>query len=175
MTAEQLLEKISSQCEQLRAEVLAAGSELIRFDKRLEQILQQLHKNIEVRDTTFAQEFNDFCQQLRAQVNAQETAWMQLRGEIRSRKDNEWEGLLALAAKGLNSRAKALSRASDEFITAYDIFCKNYKNFTAAKLNVWLLTSCQTDVANLTGKILFLAREIAQKTERNRTPYANNR
>ena len=173
MTTEQLLEKISSQCDQLRTEMLVATGEVAQFDKRLEQILQQLHKNIEVRDTTFAEEFNSFCQQLRAQVNDQETLWMQLRADIRSRKENEWEGFLALPAKGLNSRAKTLSRACDEFITAYDAFCRNYKNYTAAKLNVWLLTSCQTDFANLTGKILFLAREIAQKTERNRTPYAN--
>ena len=173
MTTEQLLEKVSSQCDQLRTEVLVAGSELAQFDRRLEQILQQLRKNIEVRDTLFADEFNAFCQQLRAQVNEQETLWTQLRADIRSRKDNEWEGSLALSAKGLNSRAKTLSRACDEFITMYDAFCRNYKNYTAAKLNVWLLTSCQTDFANLTGKILFLAREIAQKTERNRAPYAN--
>lgn len=173
MTTEQLLEKISSQCDQLRTEMLVATGEVAQFDKRLEQILQQLHKNIEVRDTTFAEEFNTFCQQLRAQVNEEEALWMQLRADIRSRKENEWEGFLALPAKGLNSRAKTLSRACDEFITAYDAFCRNYKNYTAAKLNVWLLTSCQTDFANLTGKILFLAREIAQKTERNRTPYAN--
>ena len=173
MTTEQLLEKTSSQCDGLRTEVLTACAEVVRFDKRLEQILQQLHKNIEVRDTSFAEEFNQFCQTLRQQVNAQETTWTQLRGDIRACKDNEWEGTLALAAKGLNSRAKTLSRACDEFITAYDAFCKRYKNFTAAKLNVWLLTSCQTDISNLTGKILFLAREIAQKTERNRIPYAN--
>lgn len=173
MTTEQLLEKTSAQCDRLRTEVLTACAEVVRFDKRLEQILQQLHKNIEVRDTSFVEEFNNFCQQLRAQVSAQEEAWMHLRATIRTCKDSEWEGVLALPAKGLNSRAKTLSRACDEFITAYDAFCKNYKNFTAAKLNVWLLTSCQTDISNLTGKILFLAREIAQKTERNRTPYAH--
>ena len=173
MTTEQLLEKISAQCDQLRTEMLVAGRELTQFDKRLEQILQQLHKNIEVRDTSFAEEFNAFCQQLRAQMNEQEVSWMQLRADIRCRKESEWEGDLALPAKGLNSRAKTLSRACDEFITMYDAFCRNYKNYTAAKLNVWLLTSCQTDFANLTGKILFLAREIAQKTERNRSPYAN--
>ena len=173
MTTEQLLEKISSQCDQLRTEILIATRELTQFNKRLEQILQQLHKNIEVRDTTFADEFNSFCQQLRAQVNEQETLWTQLRADIRCRKEREWEGFLALPAKGLNSRAKTLSRACDEFITMYDTFCRNYKNYTAAKLNVWLLTSCQTDFTSLTGKILFLAREIAQKTERNRTPYAN--
>ena len=173
MTTEELLEKISSQCDRLRAEIMTAGNELSQFDKRLEQILQQLRKNIEVRDLTFAEEFNAFCQQLRAQVNEQETAWTQLRADIRARKESDWEGTLALPAKGFNSRAKTLSRVCDEFITMYDVFCKNYKNYTAAKLNVWLLTSCQTDFSNLTGKILFLAREIAQKTERNRTPYAN--
>ena len=56
--------------------------------------------------------------------------------------------------------------------TVYDLFCKNYKGFTAAKLNVWLLTSCQTDISNLTGKVLFLAREISKKTEQNRSPHA---
>ena len=58
----------------------------------------------------------------------------------------------------------------DEFTTEYDIFGKQYKNFTAAKLNMWLLTSCQADINNLTGKVVFLAREIARKTEQNREP-----
>ena len=66
------------------------------------------------------------------------------------------------------SRAKTLSRACDEFITAYDIFARTYKGFTAAKLNVWLLTSCQSDYSSLTGKILFLAREIVKQTEQKR-------
>ena len=118
------------------------------------------------------EEFNDYCQNLRTQVSEQEARWAELRADIRACKDSQWDGSLTLAAKGLNSRAKALSRACDELITMYDIFCKNYKKFTAAKLNVWLLTSCQTDISNLTGKILFLAREIAQKTERNRVSYA---
>lgn len=172
MTTEQLLDTISVQCDSLRCEVLGASSDLADFSKRLVQILQQIRKNIEVRDTSFSEEFNQFCQQLRQQINAQEPEWARLRMEIRTRKEAQWDGSLALAAKGLNSRAKMLSRACDELITQYDAFCKHYKNFTAAKLNVWLLTSCQTDIASLTGKILFLAREIAQKTERNRKPYA---
>ena len=83
-----------------------------------------------------------------------------------------WTGELSLPAKGLNSRAKALRRACDEFETEYDDFCKNYKGFTAAKLNVWLLTSCQTDISSLTGKVLFLARELSRKTEQNRSSHA---
>ena len=58
------------------------------------------------------------------------------------------------------------------FTTAYDIFCRTYKKFTAAKLNVWLLTNCQTDGSNLTSKILFLARQIVSQTEKNRGHYA---
>ena len=60
----------------------------------------------------------------------------------------------------------------DEFETEYDSFCANYKGFTAVKLNVWLLTSCQSDIGSLTGKMLFLARELSRKTEQNRSPYA---
>jgi hypothetical protein len=173
MTCEELLNTISKQCDELRSVVLIAAGQLNFFDKRLRQILQQLFKNIEVRDTEFAPEFNAYCHHLREQINEQEPIWAALRTNIRGHKSSEWDGAFSLAAKGLNRRAKALSRACDEFTTAYDTFCKQYKNYTAAKLNVWLLTSCQTDIANLTGKILFLAREIARKTENNRGPHAN--
>ena len=108
---------------------------------------------------------------LRRCLDEDEPFWTQVRAQIRSCKDSDWTGDLTLAAKGLNSHAKTLSRASDEFTTAYDIFYRNYTGFTAAKLNVWLLTSCQNDVDSLTGKILFLARDIAKKTERNRRPH----
>ena len=107
---------------------------------------------------------------MRQTLDEIEPVWTELRTQIRQLPDKAWDGELALAAKGLNSRAKALSVACDEFSTAYDTFAKYYKNFTAAKLNMWLLTACQTDIDNLTGKILFLAREIARKTEQNREP-----
>lgn len=168
MNTEQLLTDISEHCETLRTDLGKAARSLGEMNRRLEQILQQLHKNIEVRDNTFAAEFNTFCTDLRATLDGHEPFWAEARAQARAAKPNEWTADLALPAKGFNSRAKTLSRACDEFITAYDAFARNYKNFTAAKLNVWLLTSCQTDVQNLTGKILFLAREIAQHTERNR-------
>ena len=168
MTCEELLTQISQQCDLLRDEILSAAQSLREFNRRLEQILQQLRKNIEVRDGDFAPQFNDFCLNFRKQLDAQEPFWTQFRTAARQCKASDWTADLALSAKGLNSRAKTLSRACDELTTAYDLFAKNYKNFTAAKLNVWLLTSCQNDVDVLTGKILFLAREIAKKTEKNR-------
>ena len=171
MNCEELLEQISARCDALRADLSAAAQNLREFNRRLEQIVQQLHKNIDVRDADFAAQFNEYCLSLRQKLDEGEPFWTGARTDIRSRIDAEWTGDLALPAKGLNSRAKTLSRACDEFTTAYDLFCKNYKSFTAAKLNVWLLTSCQNDVSSLTGKILFLAREIAKKTERNRGPY----
>lgn len=172
MNPETLLEQISSACDALRGDIIAATRALLEFNRRLEQILQQLHKNIDVRDTGFAAQFNDFCAQLRKKQDGCNLFWTETRAAARTFKPADWTGDLALAAKGLNSRAKTLSRATDEFTTAYDLFCRNYKSFTAAKLNVWLLTSCQNDFSNLTGKILFLAREIAKHTEKNRGPHA---
>lgn len=172
MTPETLLEQISSACDALRGDLIIATHTLLEFNRRLEQIVQQLHKNIDVRDTGFAAQFNDFCLHLRKEQDEREPFWTEARANARTFKPADWTGDLALAAKGLNSRAKTLSRAADEFTTAYDLFCRNYKSFTAAKLNVWLLTSCQNDFANLTGKILFLAREIAKHTEKNRGPHA---
>lgn len=172
MNPETLLEQISSACDALRGDISAATRGLLEFNRRLEQILQQLHKNIEVRDTEFATQFNDFCTRLRKEQDERETFWAEARAAARAVKPAGWTGDLALAAKGLNSRAKTLSRATDEFTTAYDLFCRHYKSFTAAKLNVWLLTSSQNDFSNLTGKILFLAREIAKHTEKNRGPHA---
>ncbi len=171
MTPETLLNQISPACDILRSAISGAAQTLLEFNRRLEQILQQLHKNIPVRDTEFAAQFNAFCVQMRKEQDEREQFWTQARADARACKPSDWTGELALAAKGFNSRAKTLSRAADEFTTAYDIFCRNYKSFTAAKLNVWLLTSCQNDFAGLTGKILFLAREIAKHTDKNRGPY----
>ena len=172
MTTETLLETLSQHCDTLRGHLGQASQTLQELDRRLVQIVQQLHKNIEVRDTSFAPDFNAYCQQLRRTLDEQDPAWTALRAQTRTYKPTDWDASLALAAKGFNSRAKTLSRACDEFTTAYDVFSHTYKNFTAAKLNVWLLTSCQNDLLNLTGKILFLAREIAKHTERNRGKHA---
>lgn len=168
MNTETLLDNLVKQCDLLRGCLIQATRELHELNRRLTQISQQLYKNIEVRDTSFAEEFNSYCQQLRKTLDSQETAWTALRTQARVYKSADWHAGLALAAKGLNSHAKMLSRACDEFTTIYDIFGHTYKNFTAAKLNVWLLTSCENDFSNLTTKILFLAREITKNTEKNR-------
>lgn len=168
MTTENILEKLIQSCDTLRGTVIQATQVLRDLDRRLTQISQQIHKNMEVRDGTFATDFNTYCQQLRKQLDKQDVAWTMLRTCARACKPADWHAGLALPAKGLNSHAKMLSRACDEFVTTYDIFGHTYKGFTAAKLNVWLLTSCQNDLSNLTGKILFLAREITKNTERNR-------
>ncbi len=172
MTPEALIEQTSIQCEALRIFVQHQTTLLTSFSQRLQHIMQQLRKNIEVRDNAFVEEFNQHAQDLRDTLNKREPVWTELRSQIRQVPSKAWTAELALSAKGLNSRAKALSRACDEFETEYDRFCKIYKGFTAAKLNVWLLTSCQTDIASLTGKIVFLAREISHKTDQHRSSYA---
>ena len=168
MNAEQILTDLSTHCDALRTLLMNATQNLDALSRRLEQIVQQLRKNIEVRDGTFAQDFNTFCQDLRKKLDQWEPEWTQTRGSARTIKPSDWTADLALAAKGFNSQARALSRACDEFTSTQGAFNRIYKSFTAAKLNVFLLTSCQTDVENLTGKILFLAREIAKYTEKNR-------
>ncbi len=170
MNTEQLLETLSARCDALRSLLQQQVPALQDFSRRLVQITQQLRKNIEVRDTTFADDFNTYVQTLRDSLDKTEPVWTQLRTQLRLLPDKAWNGELALLAKGLNSRAKDLSGTCDEFTTEYDNFAKQYKNFTAAKLNMWLLTSCQADINNLVGKVLFLAREIARKTEQNREP-----
>lgn len=168
MNTETILEKLTQHCDLVRGHLAQATQELRDLNRRLEQISQQIHKNIEVRDSSFAEDFNTYCQQLRKKLDKQETTWVTLRTQARASKPADWHAGLALPAKGFSSHAKMLSRACDEFTTAYDIFGHTYKGFTAAKINVWLLTACENDFSNLTGKILFLAREIAKHTERNR-------
>ncbi|MBO7191512.1 MAG: hypothetical protein J6V32_05365, partial [Elusimicrobiaceae bacterium] len=166
------LEKLTDYCDGLRGHIIQASQELAELDRRLTQISQQIHKNIEVRDASFAADFNNYCCKLRKELDELDTVWSTLRAQSRACKPADWTAELILPAKGLNSHAKTLSRACDEFITAYDIFARTYKGFTAVKLNVWLLTACQNDFFNLTGKILFLAREIARHTEQKRGNHA---
>ncbi len=172
MNTEQILTDLSNQSDSLRALALNATQELRLLQQRLEQIVQQLRKNIAIRDQAFATDFNTFCLNLRHQLDAWEPAWTQTRALVRTVKPGQWNAELALTAKGFNSQARMLSRANDEFTTVYSNFVQIYKSFTAAKLHVFLLTSCQTDMENLTSKILFLAREIATYTSRNRGTYA---
>ena len=58
MNCETLLEQISARCDKFRADLTVAAQNLRDFNRRLEQILQQLHKDIAVRDEAFAGQFN---------------------------------------------------------------------------------------------------------------------
>lgn len=162
-----LVDDILTQTDNLRVMTVQAARNLRDFSRRLELILSQDHKNIAVRDTAFAEEFAAFCTALRKDTDEQMDYWQQARTQLRSGPDkNGYE--LGLAAKSFVSRAKTLSRATDDFTTAYDCFNRFYKNYTLAKLPVWLLTACCDNLNNLTGKILFLSRELAKKTEKTR-------
>lgn len=162
------IQQASALCEALRGQLVADSRLLAEFYRRLEQISARIHKNMEVRDVTFAQEFNDFCQTLRQNTDKQEEAWAQVRAQVRSWTKDDYGADMALPAKGFNNKAKTLSRMCDEFSTEYHRFYRLYQGYTAQKLNVWLLTSCASTINNITDKVLFLAREIAQKAERYR-------
>ena len=162
------IQQATALCEALRGQLTADAHILAEFYRRLEQISAQIHKNMEVRDVAFAQEFNDFCQTMRQDTDKQETAWAQIRAEVRSWHQDAYGADTALPAKGFNNKAKTLSRICDEFLTEYHRFYRLYQGYTAQKLNVWLLTSCAETLNNLTDKILFLAREIAKNAERYR-------
>ena len=60
MTPETLLDTISTQTDAFRAQLITATRELQELNRRLEQIEQQLRKNIDVRDNTFANDFNTY-------------------------------------------------------------------------------------------------------------------
>ena len=173
MNTEHLLQTISGQCDALRDVTSKATQELREYNRRLEQILQQMHKNIPVRDGSFSDDFNGSCVALRKELDHHETIWQEIRAQVRACTAEDWTAELVLPAKGINSRAKTLSRACDEFTTTYDVFIRTYKRFTTEKLNVWLLTACQSDLVTLTGKILFVAREIAKHTENKRGMHVN--
>lgn len=167
MSQTDLLEDVLQKTDALRALVNGAARTLRDFSRRLELILSQDHKKITVRDQAFAPDFAAFCTVLRQELDVQLDFWQQARGGLRADSGKSGYGL-GLAVKSFVSRAKTLSRSCDDFTTAYDQFNRFYKNYTLAKLPVWLLTSCCDDLNNLTGKILFLSRELAKKTEKER-------
>ena len=165
-----LFDDISTQANSLRAQVATAAQGLRDFTRRLELILSQDHKNMTIRDGNFAQDFSQFCTQLRKQTDDILQYWQQTRETLRTIKPKD-QRPSSLQAKSFALRAKTLSRATDDFTTAYDCFNSFYKNYTLSKLPVWVLTSCCDDLNNLTGKILFLAREVSKKSEGGTTLY----
>lgn len=167
MNTEELLQNISKQCDDFKTLLSHTSDGLTEFTRRLELILSRLHKDNDTRDEHFSKQFNQFVLDLRTHIDQQETFWAEARKQTRTLQPKDLDDLV-LAAKGVNSRAKSLSRACDEFSTAFHTFYKTYQSYTAQKLNVWLLTSCDSDISNLTGKILFLARELSTAAERSR-------
>lgn len=167
MTQPDLLDDILAQTDALRAAAAQTARSLRDFSRRLELILTQDYRHLTVRDTEFATDFSAFCTQLRKDTDARLDYWQEARTALRGGSGRDGYGL-ALAAKSFVSRAKTLSRACDDMTTAYDQFNRFYKNYTLTKLPVWLLTSCCDDMNNLTGKILFLSRELAKKSEKQR-------
>lgn len=168
MNALDYLHYAAGALDTFRTQLVADTAKIAEFTRRLEQICSQLHKNTEVRDTAFAMEFNSFCLDLRTRTDQHTTVWATVRAEVRKWTRADYQTGLALPAKGFNNKAKTFSRACDEFTTAYYSFYRIYKGYTAQKLNVFLLSACNTDINNITDKILFLAREIAKNAERFR-------
>ena len=56
MTPQELVEQTAVQCDSLRIFIQKQTTRLTDLDRRLKQIVQQLRKNIEVRDTEYAQD-----------------------------------------------------------------------------------------------------------------------
>lgn len=160
-------DEISSRAEALRTFTSASAHQLRDFTRRLEQILTQDHRKIAIRDDAFAADFAQFATQLRKDTDGILDYWQHVREYTHSAEFKTLEPS-SLQAKGFVLRAKTISRACDDFTTAYDGFNFFYKNYTLAKLPVWILTACCDDINNLTGKILFLSREITRKTETHR-------
>lgn len=158
-----VFETLPEQPEQLHNLVNQATRQLRDFSRRLELILSQDHKHIPIRDTAFTQDFTLFCKQLRNDMDIKNQTWQQLRENIRKQFANK-QSPSSLTVKSFTLRAKTLSRSCDDFITAYDQFNGLYKSYTLSKLPVWILTSCGDDLNYLTGKILFLCRDLAKHT-----------
>lgn len=167
MNGEQLLAQLGEQCDLFQECFGTAAAHLRRLTARLDEILPQIHKNSPVRDSDFAHDFNAFCAELRRRLDEMEAPWEEVRDNLRAVKDSQWTKKESLACKACALRAKRLSSAQDDLESAYQAFLRSYKSFTAEKLNVFLLTSCQADSETVSGKILFLVRKISQQIEKN--------
>ncbi|MBR2865093.1 MAG: hypothetical protein IKC13_02320 [Elusimicrobiaceae bacterium] len=165
MSQQDLLETANTQLDTFRSEVIASAQLLRDFTRRMELILSQDRRNLEIRDNTFSDEFSAFCRDLRKKYDESLPYWQKTRLDLKSYQAKDDYGF-ALAVKSFALKCKALSRITDDFTTAYDAFNRIYKNYTLSKLPVWLLTACCEDLNNLTGKLLFLARELSKKTEK---------
>ena len=156
-----LFQTLLTQVEQLHDCASQSADHLADFTRRLELILSQVHKNIPIRDTAFAEEFAAFCTSFRSQMDQFITIWQQLRQDVRQQLTAKIYPS-SLQAKSFAMHTKTLSRSSDELTTTYDMFNARYKSYTLSKLPVWVLTSCCEDLNHLVGKILFLSRELTK-------------
>lgn len=154
---EQFLQEIESNARQFYSAINQATHSLIDFNSRLGQISKQDYKNLDIRDTGFAMEFDSFCKELRQTIDTQLECMAKTRSVSYTKLALDG---CSLQVKAIANRARDVQSASQKFSIVYNDFWKKYQGFTAFKISAWVLEACQHDISNLNDKYMVLSRSL---------------
>jgi len=154
---------LAEQIEHMNSELLALTSELDAFAERAITITKQKKRGLPIKDTTFAGDFSLLCTKTGAFVSKSEDFWRSLNSVVRDGKvpqDN------SIAVRGVGAKARQINKAMEEFVSVFRYVQSTAKSCPVT-LNMWTLETHASDLERISGKILFVTRELSKSVEQS--------
>lgn len=160
-TLKRYKEEIDFSTEKLKS----VAADMGLFYDRLCDIAKQYKKKSAVKDENFEEEFRAMVTSLRVLTDKSLQFWQDARGYIRSADRKELMSGNRILIKQMNIAARNFSRVTDEFETLLKTFQALSGDITL-RLNWWMLESCLKDLQNISGRILFLVRDLEKNYDK---------
>ena len=151
----QMTDEIEKSCVALRD----INNKLYGYYGRLEVIYKQYRRKIPVKDTTFQEEFRATMLDLKAFSDNSNDFWQKTRSFIREADKSKLVEESRISVKQLKINANAFNRQTDELYTIFKNIQRIAKE-VPLRLNWWLLEASCGELGNITGRILFLIRDM---------------
>lgn len=151
----QMADEIEKSCTALRA----INTKLHSYYGRLEVIYKQYRRKMPVKDTTFQEEFRSTMLELKAFSDSNNEFWQQTRFFIRQADKPKLVEESRIGVKQLKINANAFNRQTDELYTIFKNIQRLAKE-VPLRLNWWLLETSCGELEKISGRILFLIRDM---------------
>lgn len=151
----QMSDEIEKSCVALRE----INTKLQGYYGRLEVIYKQYRRKMPVKDTTFQEEFRATMLELKFFSDTSNDFWQKTRSFIREADKPKLVEESRIAVKQLKLNAAAFNRQTDELYTIFKNIQRIAKE-VPLRLNWWLLEASCDELGKITGKILFLIRDM---------------
>ncbi len=158
-SSEAKIKQMSEEIDSSSAALRTINEKLRSYYDRLEVICKQHRRRMPIKDITFQEEFRATVLELKDFADKSDDFWQQTRAFFRTGEKATLVEANRIGIKQMNIGAMAFSRQVDELYTVF----KNIQSLAREvplRLNWWLLEASCEDLTKISGRILFLIRDL---------------